>query len=165
MKYNPDITGFMSVKELEWLYTVSLEMDSIVEIGSYEGRSTYSLLLGCKGIVYSIDSYEEKFANNDNYLNLIKNVGHFDNFKSLKMSNEEAVKQFEDKSIDMIFIDADHVYDAVRGDIVRWLPKTKKLICGHDYDYPNPDFGVKQAVDEIFQDAEIIDTIWFKKLI
>ena len=35
-----------------------------------------------------------------------------------------------------------------------WLPKTKKLICGHDYmkaDYP----GVQQALDEYFGPGQV----------
>ena len=79
------------------------------------------------------------------------------------MCNEEAIKYFEDNSIDMVFIDADHTYEAVKYDIERWLPKTTKLISGHDYNDPGHP-GVKQAVDEKFKDVEVIDTIWFKKL-
>jgi len=164
MEYNENINGFMSVEELSWLYKMALEMTSIVEIGSYEGRSTYSLLSGCSGTVHSVDFYDEKFATNDNYLNMVKNLSSFNNLSHLKMLSEEAVELFDDNSIDMIFIDADHVYEAIKKDIEMWLPKTKKLICGHDYNASGHP-GVKQAVDEKFQDTEIIDTIWFKKLI
>ena len=34
---------------------------------------------------------------------------------------------------DMVFIDGDHSYESVKEDIVTWLPKTNRLICGHDY--------------------------------
>jgi predicted O-methyltransferase YrrM len=163
MKYDANITGFMSLTELEWLYTMALKMDSIVEIGSYEGRSTFSLLSGCKGLVYSVDFYDKKFATNETLINMIRNVGHFENFRFLKMPSEEAVKCFADASIDMVFIDADHIYDSVKSDIERWMPKTKKLICGHDYNDPGWP-GVKIAVDEKFNNAGIIDTIWFKNL-
>lgn len=60
------------------------------------------------------------------------------------------------QTFDLIFIDADHSYDAVKQDIEVWYPKLKKggIICGHDYiDYI--EYGVKQAVDEIFPKANL----------
>lgn len=158
-----EIYGFMNETELSWLYEQALEMNIIVEIGSFEGRSTNALLSANKGTVYSIDSFDKRFATSNNLINFITNVAHFENFKFLKMPNEEAIKCFDDKSIDMVFIDADHDYDAIKSDIERWLPKTKTLICGHDYDDPGHP-GVKKAVDEKFENIEIIDTIWFKRL-
>lgn len=48
----------------------------------------------------------------------------------------------------MVFLDADHSYEAVRDEIA-WAKKMKiPLICGHDYG--NPSFGVTRAVDEAF---------------
>ena len=48
---------------------------------------------------------------------------------------------------DLIFIDADHSYEAVKQDIENWLPKLKKggTICGHDYGNWE---GVGRAVNE-----------------
>jgi predicted O-methyltransferase YrrM len=163
MKYNADINGYMSLTELEWLYDMASKMDSIVEIGTYEGRSTFSLLSGCKGLVYSVDIYDKRITTIDTLMNMVRNIGHFKNFRFLKMLSEEAVKYFADNSIDMVFIDGDHLYDSVKSDIERWMVKTKKLICGHDYgDVGWP--GVKMAVDEKFNDVKIVDTIWFKNL-
>lgn len=52
---------------------------------------------------------------------------------------------------DLIFIDGDHSYEAVRGDIARWLPKMRPggMIGGDDFcprEYP----GVVRAVQEAF---------------
>jgi hypothetical protein len=62
-----------------------------------------------------------------------------------------ASKQFEDNSVDWIYIDGDHSYEFVKADLAYWLPKIKKggYICGHDF---NPFFanwkGVNQALYE-----------------
>ena len=53
---------------------------------------------------------------------------------------------------DLIFLDADHSYEAVKADLAAWVPHVKAggWIGGHDYGHTDPrfSFGVKQAVDE-----------------
>ena len=48
----------------------------------------------------------------------------------------------------MVFLDADHSYEAVRDEIAWAKSLGVKTICGHDYG--NPLFGVTRAVDEAF---------------
>lgn len=65
----------------------------------------------------------------------------------------DAEKAVEVRSLDFVFIDGDHSYEAVYTDIRAWLPKVKPggWIGGHDYandEYKH--WGVKQAVDEAF---------------
>jgi hypothetical protein len=154
-----EIGGWMNGVELLWLFNTAKEMDSIVEIGSWKGRSTHALLSGCKGTVYAVDHFLGSkgergriFAETrtrDVYKDFMANVGNFKNLKVLKMDSAEAVKQFEDKSVDMVFIDAGHTYEETLADIKRWLPKTKKIICGHDLYECKP---VEVAVREMFGD-------------
>jgi len=166
--YKSNIPGWMKSRELVWLYLVAQEMDSIVEIGSWMGRSTDALLSGCRGTVWAVDHFKGNKEHSEEQKTgileaFLENVGHFKNLKILKMSSLEAVKRFKDKSIDMVFIDGGHEYEEVMADIKAWLPKTKKLICGHDYD-DDRDKGVKRAVDEIFDDVRIFDLIWMKTI-
>lgn len=69
---------------------------------------------------------------------------------ALRMVSLEAVKQFDDGSIDFLMLDGDHSYEAVRADIDAWLPKMRRtgVISGDDYLWP----GVKKAADETFGD-------------
>jgi hypothetical protein len=59
----------------------------------------------------------------------------------------ETARAFADSSLDFVFIDARHTYEAAREDIAAWWPKVKPggLIAGHDYTN-SP--GVRAAVDE-----------------
>lgn len=53
--------------------------------------------------------------------------------------------------VDFVFIDGDHSYEGVKGDIDAWRTKIIEggILSGHDYADPNnPQFGVKKAVDE-----------------
>ena len=76
-------------------------------------------------------------------------------------TSEEAAPSFEDNSLDFIFIDANHDYQAVLRDIELWYPKVRPsgLVAGHDYTWPE----VKEAVDLVFGDRVTTgrDSTWF----
>jgi hypothetical protein len=65
----------------------------------------------------------------------------------IRASSPAAAEQVPD--VDMVFLDGNHEYEGVVADIEAWLPKTRKLLCGHDYNHPDYP-GVAEAVDEIF---------------
>lgn len=140
--------------ELFWLTEKAKTMESVVEIGSFKGRSTYGLALGCK-TVYAVDTFQY-----GTYHDFVKNIlEDFPNINVMYMSSKSASKRFDNKSIDMIFIDGEH-YEEVQMDIDAWLPKCKKLICGHDY---NTYFSkLKRAVDSTFgEKVQVFENIWF----
>lgn len=79
--------------------------------------------------------------------------------------------QYAPPTFDFVFIDADHSYEGCTLDIIAWAGKVKAggLLCGHDYDHPDYDFGVKRAVDEFAAKhnlaAELGENLtWFIKL-
>lgn len=166
------LPGWMDDNELKWLNTRAGKMESIVEVGSWKGRSTVALLEGCfGGLVYSVDHFRGSDKEVHSILvgedksvfpEFAKNVTGYDNLVILKMDSRKAVSLFADKSIDMIFIDAVHEYEDVKRDIELWMPKAKKIICGHDYCNSWP--GVTKAVDELINEPIIYRTIWHKEL-
>lgn len=74
----------------------------------------------------------------------------------------DAVKEFDDCSLDFVYVDAVHDYEGALRDIVDWWPKLKPggILAGHDYlsmheTTGNPGiFGVKPAVDRF---AMVVD--------
>ncbi len=67
--------------------------------------------------------------------------------------------------LDLVFIDADHSYDAVKTDLASWAPKVRKggIIAGHDY-HADAFPGVVKAVDEYFEKVVVgHDCIWMVK--
>jgi SAM-dependent methyltransferase len=69
--------------------------------------------------------------------------------RPMQLPSVEAAARFPDRSVDFIFIDAAHAYEAVKADIQAWRPKVRPggVIAGHDFEYWE---GVKRAVEEEF---------------
>lgn len=161
--YDNEIEGWMSKEELNFLYKTAGEMDSVVEIGSWKGRSTHALLSACKGTVTAIDHFqgspgEQAHIGQKPYDDFKKNVGMFKNLQVLKMSSDQAVNKIG--KVDMVFIDGAHTYEAVKNDIEKWLPKANKLICGHDFKWET----VRRAVEEMLGSVDVVGSIWYYKV-
>jgi hypothetical protein len=143
----------MTMEELQWLYDRASEMSSVLEVGCWKGRSTHALLSGCKGPVYAVDHWlgsptereaaHAEAATKDVYAEFLTNVGHFKNLQVIRGSSVEMAARFDGK-VDMVFIDGDHSVEGCLADIRAWLPKTRRLLCGHDRNQE----GVPQALQE-----------------
>ena len=163
----------MSRQELEWLQTKAGEMDSIVEVGSWKGRSAYVLLSACKGPVFCVDHFQgspsenepggchHEAVENDIHAEFLKNCGGFENLRLTSMYSKAAASVIPDNSIDMVFIDAEHTVPAVLKDLGLWRPKAKKLLCGHDRTMP----GVAEALSVAGVNfKEGAGSIWYVEL-
>lgn len=151
-----------------------LNGSKIVEVGSWQGASTCYLATEImnrqKDIeLYAVDTWQG--SDEDAHIKQIKEMGgsdvlfnRFNNnmsaagvshiVKPMRMTSIEASKQFEDNSVDVVFIDASHKYKDVLNDINHWYPKVKKggKISGHDYvvGHKVSECGVIRAVHEFF---------------
>lgn len=168
-KRDDGIDGWMSANEITLLKQLAGESNSVVEIGSWKGRSTKALLESCKGKVYAVDHWKGTKSdissiatiNHDIFAEFMKNVGHYPNLVVLKGESTDMAGMFNG-NVDMVFIDADHTYEGCKADIEAWKPKCRKFMCGHDYSESFP--GVMQAVNEIFGKPYTTDTIWWVNL-
>ena len=145
------IMGMMEPGELQWLYEIAKSMNSIVEIGSYKGRSTYALLSGCPGPVYAVDFFScggmwpDTDPQSDTWPAFFVNVGHFPNLHPVRMTSAKAAAFGPvPPLVDMVFIDGCHDFAAVFHDLNLWEPRATKMICGHDWDPLTP--GVEEAL-------------------
>ncbi len=89
-------------------------------------------------------------------------------YRTIKGDSADTAKQFEDKSCEAIFLDADHIKPSVLRDIRAWISKVKDggIILGHDVGGEiNPDHpGVRQALHEIFGNdfqVDLEEDVWF----
>lgn len=123
------IWGWMAEIELNWLMEQASTMDSVCEIGSLHGRSAFALLTACPGPVYCVDPWDDE--GDHCYPSFMSSCGHFPNLRAIRGYSPAAIERVPE--VDMAFIDGNHDYDQVVADIDAMLPKTRKLICGHDF--------------------------------
>lgn len=148
---------------------------NFAEVGTWKGRSFASvlptLLTYAYKNIYVIDTWK---STNESQYDEVKTVDVFDQFTNnmrrlgftslytpVVLDSVSASKTFDDEFFDVVFIDADHSYDAVNRDIKHWLPKVKKggILCGHDINH----YEVRNAVVDNFGEnnwAYFPDDIW-----
>jgi SAM-dependent methyltransferase len=141
-----------------------------VEVGVWKGRSTsfmaVEIINSNKNIKFDCVDTWEGSVEHQNY-DIISEKKLFDVFSEniepvshiinpIRMKSLEAVNLYDDESLDFVFIDASHEYEDVKNDILAWLPKVKEggFIGGHDYSSSWD--GVVRAVDEIFNNSELV---------
>ncbi len=162
---------------IDLIKEVNLEGKVICEIGSFLGVSTEAFALFGPLKIYAIDiwgmdeNYKDLYANRkegwaDTESIFRERMKKYPNIEIIKDFSLNAVKNFDDESLDMVYIDGDHSYEAVKEDITAWLPKVKRegYICGHDY-YNNVEKAVNECIDNYSTPIKTFsDTSWlFKK--
>lgn len=139
------------------------------EIGVFRGKTSAVLLTDHPNLLlYMIDPWrpfgaDSEYARTGDYMAIQSEAVCENNYQeALKVTDFakdrrivlrdlscKVVELFEDEAFDLVFIDAEHSYPAVKQDISLWWPKVRVggVLCGHDYSqkaFP----GVVQAVDE-----------------
>ena len=140
-----------------------------VEIGVFEGLNSLTLLkaLDIKKL-YLVDPYD--------YNTPIAGMKMSkDKAQQTKEIAEHRLNEFADKivwinklsdkaindineELDFVYVDGNHKYEAVRKDIELYYPKIKDggMMSFHDYDKPDENNGVIQAVEEYFKPLGIL---------
>lgn len=151
-----------------------------IEIGSYKGYTTHSMIEGNASRVFSIDLWNGDLSNTSEDWNwqLDKQKGLNVLKQFCKKSGETLFNKvfpvigsgdFWSKvwpfSVDLIFIDGDHSYESCKKDIDNWLPHLKDdgILCGHDYNEACP--GVMQAVQESFNHRIVGRSVWVRNVL
>jgi len=159
----------------------------VAEIGVYRGKLTRKILNAAPMIksYWAVDSwkyYEELEVDNqgrwkkeewqkESWDRLHKKTCRFYPYypalRILRMSSLKAAKIFywAYYKFDLVFIDADHLYENVKADIEAWYPLVKEggILCGHDYNSEVPLYknNVIKAVDERFgSNIEVEHDVW-----
>jgi len=177
-----NIFGWIDDKDMQGLIdlmTTIPDSNVIVELGAWLGKSTSILYNSRKEsqTVVTIDTWlgqpdlrctsHSEAIKQDLFLDFLDNMEQYaikpvwyvpntPGCYYLRMSTEDAPCLFENNSIFMIFIDADH--KRVGRDIDKWKPKIQSggIICGHDYNWD----GVRDQLQGRVQIEKVINDIW-----
>ena len=133
----------------------------LLEVGAFSGDSA-SIFADNFRSIYSVDPWESNYdptgadhASNPALYNMVEVEAAFDivskrygNITKLKMLSSQAVHQFEDGIIDVVYLDGNHNYDSVKADILLWKAKPSHFLGFHDYSSKHY-LGVKKAINEL----------------
>lgn len=139
--------------------------ERIVEVGVHEGQTAKHIKKACPSIqeYFMVDPWKEYSGEGSGSLSKVKQknwndiykrvANHFQSdprFSIMRMDSMAASSLFEENSLDFIFIDAVHEYEACKEDIKIWYPKVRigGILSGDDFSDSYP--GVKKAVQELF---------------
>lgn len=92
-------------------------------------------------------------------LGRLSNIHNYEFMKKLSM---DALNEFEDESLDFLYIDANHEDPFITQDIEAWPAKVRSggIVCGHDYMRTREgNFKVKEAIRKYTKDNNI--NPWF----
>ena len=158
-----DIYGFLSPGECALLYrlaTAAPAGSTLVEIGSFQGKSTVSLALGARvsgSRVYAIDPHEDLQVTSDthygmeNHVALLRNLVAFEVADLVRLIGLPSHSAFAawGHPIRILWIDGSHDYEAVALDFSLWSLHldAQGSIALHDASGHWP--GVSRLVDEI----------------
>lgn len=120
-----------------------LELNRGVEVGVYRAWYSYRLCSANPSLTYyGIDTWapisrRDQARMDQHYQCAVERMAQFgERATLLRMASEQAATHFNDNSLDFVYLDADHSYDATLADLQRWVPKVRQggIIAGHDYD-------------------------------
>lgn len=124
--------------------------------------------------LYGVDAWKNYDGYNDRlrqkkldsfYEQAKKQLAPFTNHEIIKEFSMDAVKRFEDSSLDFVYIDANHEEPYITEDIVEWSKKVKSggIVSGHDYFMhkrrPNNQYKIIEATQKYTKDNNI--KLWF----
>lgn len=127
---------------------------TVLEIGCCRGHSTEVFLLHAERVV-ALDPWPIEDELNE----FIARCGWYPGLEMVRARSPEAVQP--GWRFDLVYIDGDHSYEAVRADIRAGWPICRTL-AGHDYNIP----GVRRAVEEhraaagLLEPSVFPDTSW-----
>jgi hypothetical protein len=118
------------------------------EIGTGEGKFSKKLCQESLKL-YTIDpwkAYDEYCDPNGQkwfdslYEQAKKVLASYPKCKLVRKTSMEAVKDFDDESLDFVYIDANHQLKYIIEDLVEWTRKVRSggIISGHDYIFTKP---------------------------
>lgn len=138
-------TSYMAVEIINSGKKITFDVIDKFDINLFKGHRSEKW-------IYDLIDKHRKFESDDLFTMFWRNVEPVKQgiTKIWAGDSIKVAQDFQDNSLDFVFIDANHEYEAVKLDIETWLPKVKVggVLAGHDH---SPDWpGVEKACMEKF---------------
>ncbi len=149
------VPGLTTDADVQWLAARARGCQTIIEVGSYLGRTTRALADASEGLVYTIDLFEWP-----GFIGQVRDLIFAGRVLPL-LDTPDLPRPLQDVRADLLWIDGGHDVEDVRRDLARYVPLVRPggLVCGHDYSKHHP--GVIQAVDQRFGRVSHLRTLWW----
>ena len=181
-KYIYDIPSLMSVTDLESIHSLAQQLPNkanILEIGCFLGSTTCTIKEASQDSnLYCVDKWTNE--PHDSYLvgydrkeineriesdkdTWRSNTNHLDN---VFMHHCKSLDVDLDVKFDFIFLDGDHTYGNVMGELIKFskLLKPNGILAGHDYGCaPCTKAITKFATDNNLAVWTLNDSVWYYK--
>jgi hypothetical protein len=134
----------------------SREYEKCVEVGICKGNNSAWLLDNSKlNVLYGVENWSVRNCKKCREETEERMAKYGRRFQWKVGASLDMADQFEDNSIDFLYIDGDHRYKDISKDIKKWYPKVRLggFFGGHDYVVARK-CGVIQAVDEFFESID-----------
>jgi hypothetical protein len=156
-----DIFGWFPESNAQYLEDLmaSLNAKSVIEIGSFLGKST-TFFAARVDRVTAIDTFK---GNDEHYMGTVKslmpnlydeyrrNTGKFGNITTLVMPSLDAAKL--NLEADLIYLDGSHKYGDVKADIEAW--RGRGFLCGDDFHFPEVQIAVERLIPGYHTDGRM----------
>ncbi len=96
------------------------------------------------------------------YESVVAKLGGHSGVTIHRETSVKAAQSFADAHFDWLYIDGDHTYEAVKADLLAWVPKVKAgglVICDDYVEGQWFEGGVKRAVDEFAAEKNLPVTV------
>lgn len=126
------IDGWLFDEEADLLAKYAEDCDmfsSILELGSFKGKSTVAIAAHTDAIVYAVDTFmadATTVQRQNTFKEFLENVADYPNVWPVPTTTENArllqVNEWIPSNYKLLFIDADHSYEGVKWDFARFAP-------------------------------------------
>ena len=176
--------------------TVACPGCKFLEVGSWLGDSTVILARVAKankGVLFCVDWWKGNIGTDlvdiaskadvfSVFWSRICKEGLEDVVVPIRSRSDLAAEIIKENSFNLVYLDADHRYEAVLSDVRRYIPLVNKeqgILCGHDCEgrlsdyeagflekgktvdyYESVHCGVVKAIGETFSDYLIVHSVW-----
>jgi len=140
------LEGLLAIQETRFLYHLAEDARTVVEIGSFRGKSCVLMLEGARANdntdvrITCIDPHEPThfgaFDDEDHeaFERTIRAYGFADRVDHKRMYSHDASVQWDATPIDVLWVDGDHSYEVAKTDFIDWAPFVRPggVVAAHD---------------------------------